>query len=57
MTLKRFIPGEYLFQSWPSEKNIVKKLKLEIFELRNAFERTSPILTIQKTIKMYLGRK
>jgi len=32
-------------------------LRLECFELRNAFERTSPILTIQKTIKMHLGRR
>lgn len=57
MTLKRFIPGEYLFQSWPTEKNITSSLKREIFELRNTFERTSPVLTIQKQIKMYLTRK
>lgn len=57
MTLNRFIPGEYLFQSWPTEKNITSSLKREIFELRNTFERTSPVLTIQKQIKMYLTRK
>jgi hypothetical protein len=46
MTLKRFIPGEYPFKSWPTENNIEFALKREVYELRRAFERTSPILTI-----------
>lgn len=46
MTLQRFIPGEYHFTSWPSENNIESALRREVYELRRAFERTSPILTI-----------
>jgi len=57
MTLQRFIPGEYFFKSWPSENNIEAALKREVYELRRAFERTSPILSIQKTIRMYVTRK
>jgi len=36
---------------------IEKHLELQLYELRRKFEYSSPILTIQKTAKMFLKRK
>ena len=36
---------------------IEQHLELQLYDLRRKFEYSSPILTIQKTVKMFLMRK
>lgn len=57
MTLKRFVLQKQTFESWKTKPDIIQALQMEHYQLRRAHERTSPILTIQKTWRGYWTRK
>ena len=59
LNLRRFKPGMYPFYSLTSleSHNIGKALAQESYDLRRKCENHSPVLTIQKTLRMHLQKR